>query len=61
MIRLLGSTHIQDLAKEQSVRGVLVRIAQEQAETADSEELILLEQALELLLLRFQAREDDSP
>lgn len=58
MTRLLGSTRIKTLAREESVRGVLVRMVQEQAEHADSEEIILLEKALQLLLTRFQAMEE---
>lgn len=54
MSRLLGSAHIEALAREESVRGVLVRMAMEQAESADSEELVLLEDALQLLLSHFQ-------
>ena len=52
--RLLGSTHIETLAREESVRGVLVRMVKEQAEQADHEETVLLEAALQLLLTRFQ-------
>jgi hypothetical protein len=60
MTGLLGSAHINALAQEESVRGVLVRMALEQAEQADSEaEVVLLEKALQLLLSRFQALEDD--
>lgn len=61
MTRLLGSAHIETLAREESVRGVLVRMALEQAEQADSEELALLENALQLLLTRFQAMGEDAP
>ena len=61
MANLLGSTHIETLAREESVRGVLVRMALEQAEQADREELVQLEKALELLLSRFQALEDGAP
>lgn len=59
MTRLLGSTRIADLAREESVRGVLVRSVLEQAEQAESEELELLERALELLLTRFNALGED--
>ena len=54
MTRLLGSSRIETLAKEESVRGVLVRTVLEQAEQVDNEELMLLEKALQLLLARFQ-------
>ena len=57
MTRLLGSTRIETLAKEESVRGVLVRMVLEQAEHADSEEVALLEESLQLLLARFQSLE----
>ncbi len=57
MTRLLGSTRIEILAKEESVRGVLVRNVLEQAEHADSEEMELLEKSLQLLLTRFQPLE----
>lgn len=57
---LLGSAHIEALAREKSVRGVLVRMVQEQAEHADREDLSLLEDALKLLLQRFQAMEGDA-
>jgi hypothetical protein len=60
MINLLGSVEIEALAREESVRGVLVRMALNQAEQAGREELVLLEKALELLLSRFQALEDDA-
>lgn len=57
MTRLLGSTHIETLAREESVRGVLVRTVIKQAEDADAGELQLLEAALQLLLERFQSME----
>ncbi len=60
MMRLLGSAHIEALSREESVRGVLVRMVLEQAEHADSGELALLEGALQLLMQRFQAMEGDS-
>jgi hypothetical protein len=61
MTRLLGSPQIQTLAKEQSVRGVMVRLALEQAEQAVSEvEILQIEKALQLLLKRFQAMGDDA-
>ncbi len=59
MTRLLDSPHIETLAREESVRGVLVRMTLEQAEHADSQEQVLLENALQLLLTRFQSMEDD--
>lgn len=61
MTRLLGSAHLETLAREESVRGVLVRMALEQAEQADSQELALLEEALQLLLSRFQGMGGDIP
>ena len=57
---LLESDQIKTLAREESVRGVLVRMVLEQAESADPEEVKLLEQALQLLLTRFQAMEGDA-
>jgi len=57
MTGLLESDQIKTLAREESVRGVLVRMVLEQAESADPEEVKLLEQALQLLLTRFQAME----
>jgi hypothetical protein len=60
MTGLLGSAQIKALASEQSVRGVLVRMVLEQAEGADSDEMKLLEQALQLLLSRFQAMQGDA-
>lgn len=59
MTRLLGSARIEVLAREESVRGVLVRMVVEQAENADSEERVLLENALQLLMARFQAMGGD--
>lgn len=59
MTRLLGSAHIETLAREESVPGVLVRMVLKQAEHADSEELMLLENALQLLLTRFQVIDGD--
>jgi hypothetical protein len=53
MTRLLDSPRIETLAREESVRGVLVRMVLEQAEHADSEEVLQLENALQLLLTRF--------
>lgn len=61
MTPLLGSAHIETLAREESVRGVLVRMVLEQAEQADSDETALLEKALQLLLERFRSREGDAP
>ncbi|MBW2473444.1 MAG: hypothetical protein JRE56_02505 [Deltaproteobacteria bacterium] len=60
MTGLLGSNQIKSLASEESVRGVLVRMVLEQAEGADSDEMKLLEQALQLLLSRFQAIQGDA-
>lgn len=57
MTRLLDSPHIVTLAREESVRGVLVRMTLEQAEHADSQEQVLLENALQLLLTRFHSME----
>jgi len=59
MTRLLDSTRIKTLAREESVRGVLVRMVLEQAEHADSEEISQLETALQLLLTRFNSLEGD--
>jgi len=59
MTRLLGSAHIETLAHEESVPGVLVRMVLKQAEHADSEEKMLLENALQLLLTRFQVMGGD--
>ena len=55
MTALLGSVQIEILAGEESVRGVLVRTVLKQAELADEHELQLLEDALQLLLTRFQS------
>ena len=60
MRSLLGSADIETLSREDSVRGVLVRMALEQAEHADSEEKVLLEKALQMLLTRFKVMEDDA-
>lgn len=60
MTRLLGRARIETLAKEESVRGVLVRMVMEEAERADSEELMLLENTLQLLLTRFQSLGGDA-
>lgn len=60
MTGLLESDQIKSLASEKSVRGVLVRMVLEQAEGADSDEMKLLEQALQLLLSRFQAIQGDA-
>ena len=60
MTRLLDSDQIKTLADEQSVRGVLVRMALQEAEGADRDELELLEQALELLLSRFHSLPGDA-
>jgi len=60
MTGLLGSNQIKSLASEESVRGVLVRMVLEQAKGADSDEMKLLEQALQLLLSRFQAIQGDA-
>ena len=60
MTGLLESYQIKTLTREESVRGVLVRMVLEQAEGADPEEVKLLEQALQLLLTRFQAMEGDA-
>ncbi len=55
MTGLLGSAQIETIAREESVRGVLVRKVLKQAERADEHELKLLEEALQLLLERFQS------
>ena len=60
MTGLLASDQIKILAREESVRGVLVRLVLKQAESADLDEVKLLEQALQLLLNRFQAMEGDA-
>ena len=60
MTRLLGSAHIETLACEESVRGVLVRTVIKQSEFADEQELQLLEDALHLLLKRFQAMDGEA-
>ncbi|MGD9343322.1 MAG: hypothetical protein PVJ25_04750 [Desulfuromonadales bacterium] len=60
MTGLLESDQIKILAREESVRGVLVRLVLEEAESADLDEVKLLEQALQLLLNRFQAMEGDA-
>ena len=59
MTRLLDSARIKTLAREESVRGVLVRMVLKQAEHADSEEVSQLETALQLLLTRFNSLEGD--
>ena len=61
MTNLLDSSDIETLAREESVRGLLVRMTLQQAEGADREELMLLEKALALLLSRFQTMEDAVP
>ena len=60
MTYLLGSADIEALSREDSVRGVLVRMVMVQAEDADSEEAALLEKALQMLLTRFKVMEDDA-
>ena len=60
MTRLLGSAHIEVLAREETVRGVLVRAVIKQSEFADEQELELLEDALQLLLKRFQAMDGEA-
>ena len=60
MTGLLENDQIKTLAREESVRGVLVRMVLEQAEGADLDEVKLLEEALQLLLTRFQAMEGDA-
>ncbi len=59
MTRLLDSARIETLSREESVRGVLVRMVLEQAEHADNEEVLQLENALQLLLTRFKSLGDD--
>ncbi len=54
MTGLLDKAQVKSLADEDSVRGALVRRALELAEGADSEDLLVLEKALQLLLERFQ-------
>lgn len=58
MTAFLESAQIETLAREESVRGVLVRMVREQGAQSASEERVLLEKALQLLLARFQAMED---
>ena len=57
MTNLLDKEEIKALASEESVRGVLVQKVLERVKVADDEEARLLEEALELLLMRFQALE----
>ena len=61
MTGLLDSDQVKALAREESVRGVLVRMVLEQAQGADDEEMRLLSQALQLLLSRFQSMEGGPP
>jgi RNA polymerase-interacting CarD/CdnL/TRCF family regulator len=61
MTDLLNNEQILALAQENSVRGTLVRQVLERAEGADAKERQLLEQALQLLLSRFQAVERTAP
>ncbi len=61
MTGLLDSAQIKVLSREESVRGVLVRTVLEQAGKADSQERVLLEKALLLLLARFEGRGGDTP
>jgi hypothetical protein len=49
-----GDDFYHALAKEDSVRGVLVRAVERRCETADEEEQRLLKDALKLLLSRFE-------
>lgn len=58
MTAFLESAQIETLSREESVRGVLVRMVREQGAQSASEERVLLEKALQLLLARFQAMED---
>lgn len=58
---LLESPEIAILAREESVRGVLTRMALAEAAQADSRQAQLLEKALHLLLTRFQAMKGDVP
>jgi hypothetical protein len=61
MTRLFDSAYVAALAREESVRGVLVRRVKEEAVAAENdEELVLLENALELLLTRFQAMDGEA-
>ena len=60
MTRLLGSAHIESLGREETVRGVLVRTVIKQSEVADEQELQLLEEALQLLLERFEAMDGEA-
>ena len=59
MSGLLESEHVKSLTREDSVRGELVRTALQEAESADAEELRLLEKSLQLLLGRFQQMEGE--
>ena len=61
MTRLLGSAQLEALAREESVRGVLIRMVMEEAEQACHEDQELLEEALQLLMQRFKVMEADSP
>lgn len=59
MTGLLASEEIRAMARERSVRGVLVGNVLAQAEQADAEERLVLEKALLLLLERFQSMAED--
>lgn len=59
MKTLLASAHIETLSREESVRGVLVRMVLKQAENAVDQEVALLEKSLQLLLTRFQAMDGE--
>lgn len=59
MSGLLENEQVKGLAREDSVRGELVRTVLDEAVGADAETLRLLEKSLQLLLGRFQKLESE--
>jgi len=55
MTDFLASPRISELAREQSVRGLVTRLALEKAAAAEAGERQVIEQALQELLARFSA------
>lgn len=60
MSDLLESKSLATLAHEESVRGLLVRKALDEARQADAAEKRVIEEALQLLLVRFGVDREDS-
>ncbi|MDH3997615.1 MAG: hypothetical protein OET90_02145 [Desulfuromonadales bacterium] len=60
MSDFFNNPQFESLAKEESVRGVVARLAQERSAEVNADEKAVLEEAVQLLLQQFQAMDGES-